>query len=101
MVNVIASIHVKPGKMEEFLSIFKPNIPIVTEEEGCIEYFPTVDVPTGFPPQVLDENVVTIIEKWESLDALKAHLKAPHYLAYKEAVNDLVMKVSLSVLQEV
>jgi len=100
MINVIASIHVKPGKIAEFLNIFKPNIALVTQEKGCIEYFPTVDIPTGFPPQVLDENVVTIIEKWENLDALKAHLKAPHYLAYKEAVNDLVLKVSLSVLQE-
>jgi len=99
MINVIASIQLKPGKINEYLSILKPNLPIVAQEKGCIEYFPTVDVPTGLPPQILDENVITIIEKWESMEDLRAHLKAPHYLAYKEAVKDLVEKVSLSVLQ--
>lgn len=101
MINVIASIQLKPGKINEYLSILKPNLPIVAREKGCVEYLPTVDVPTGLPPQVLDENVITIIEKWESMEDLRAHLKAPHYLAYKEAVKDLVEKVSLSVLQAI
>ncbi len=101
MINVIASVHVKPGKKAEYLKTFKPNLPLVTQEKGCIEYFPTADVPTGLPPQTLNENVITIIEKWEDLDALLAHLKAPHYLAYKEAVKDLVQEVSILILQEV
>jgi len=101
MINVIASVHLKPGKIDEYLGILKPNLPMVAQEKGCIEYFPTVDVPTGLPPQVLDENVITILEKWESMEALRAHLNAPHYLAYKDAVKDLVQKVSLSVLQEI
>lgn len=101
MINVIAAIQVKPGKVEEFLKIFKPNIPLVKEEQGCIEYYPTIDVKTGLPPQVVNDDVVTIIEKWESVEALYNHLKAPHYLTYKEAVKDLVLEVSLSVLQEI
>ena len=100
MINVIASIHIKEGRLSEFVEIFKSNIPNVLEEKGCIEYVPTIDVPTGLPSQELNNNVVTIIEKWDSLEDLQAHLSAPHMLAYKEKVKDLVDKVSLKVLGE-
>ena len=84
----------------EFVEIFKSNVPNVREERGCIEYFPTVDINADLPPQSMDENVVTIIEKWESLDALRDHLKAPHMLSYKEKVKDMVEGLSLKVLKE-
>jgi len=100
MINVIASIYIKEGRLSEFVEIFKLNIPNVLKEEGCIEYVPTVDVLTDLSPQELDDNVVTIIEKWNSLDDLQAHLSAPHMLAYKENVKNLVDKVSLKILKE-
>jgi quinol monooxygenase YgiN len=100
MINVLAAISVKPGKLAEFLDIFKANVPVVLEEKGCIEYFPAVDVDSGLPPQVMDENVVTVIEKWESLDALHAHLSAPHMAAYKEKTKDMVEGVVLKVLKK-
>ncbi len=100
MINVIASIHIKEGRLSEFVEIFKSNIPNVLEEKGCMEYVPTIDVPAGLPPQELNNNVVTIIEKWDSLEDLQAHLSTPHMLAYKERVEDIVDKVSLKVLGE-
>lgn len=100
MINVIASIHIKEGRRPAFIDIFKSNIPHVLEEKGCIEYMPTIDFPTGLPPQKLNNNVVTIIEKWESWADLKAHLSAPHMLAYREKVADLVEKMSLKILKE-
>lgn len=100
MVHVIASIQIKQGKLEEFIAIFKSNVPAVLKEKGCIEYMPTIDVPTGLPPQELDDNVVTIIEKWNSLDDLKAHLSSPHMLEYREKTKDLVEKMSVKVLKE-
>lgn len=100
MINVIASIHVKEGRVSEFIEIFKANIPKVLEEKGCVEYIPTIDIPTGLPPQELNKNVVTIIEKWGSLEDLQAHMTAPHMLAYREKVKDLVDKVSFKVLTE-
>ena len=101
MINVIASIHIKANRLTEFIKILKSNIPNVLGENGCLEYLPTVDVHTGLPPQDLDDNVVTIIEKWRSLEDLQAHLSAPHMLAYKEKTKGLVDKVSLKVLVEV
>jgi quinol monooxygenase YgiN len=101
MISVLASIRIKAGRRAEFIGIFKSNVAAVREEKGCLEYRPTVDMDTGFPLQVLDENVVTIIEKWENLEALRAHLKAPHMLDYREKVKDLVENLSIKVLQEV
>ena len=100
MINVIASIQIKEGQLLKFIEIFKTNIPNVLEEKGCIEYVPTVDAPTGLPPQELDKNTVTIIEKWNTLEDLQAHLTAPHMLAYKEKVKDLVEQLSLKILKE-
>ena len=100
MINVLASIQIKEGQLSKFIGIFKSNIPNVLEEKGCIEYVPTVDTPTGLPPQELDKNSVTIIEKWNTLEDLQAHLTAPHMLAYKEEVKDLVEKLSLKILKE-
>jgi len=101
MINVIASIQTKEGQLSEFIKLFKSNIPKVLEEKGCIEYVPAIDVPTGLPPQELNSNVVTIIEKWDSLEDLMAHLSAPHMLEYKEKTKDFVDKMSVKVLEEV
>jgi quinol monooxygenase YgiN len=100
MINVIASIQIKEEKLSEFIKIFKYNIPKVLEEKGCIEYLPTVDMPTGLPPQELNSNVVTIIEKWDSLDDLQAHLSSPHMLEYRKQTKDFVEKMSVKVLKE-
>lgn len=100
MINVIASIRIKAGRREEFVAVFKSNVANVLQEEGCIEYVPTIDVQTGLAAQDLDANLVTIIEKWESVDALKAHLSAPHMIAYAAKVKDLVEDRSIRILSE-
>ena len=100
MINVLAFIRVKEGKRDDFVRIFKANVANVLAENGCIEYAPTVDVDAGLDPQVLDANLVTIVEKWDSLEALRDHLVAPHMKAYKEQVTDIVDGVTIKVLQE-
>lgn len=101
MIYVIASVKVRPGKVDEFLEVLNSNVPKVREERGCIEYVPTVDIDSGLPPQIVDEHVVTILEQWESPEALRAHLATPHMVAYKEKVKNIIEDVSLKVLREV
>jgi quinol monooxygenase YgiN len=100
MINVIASIHIKEGNIQKFISIFKSNMPSVLQEKGCIEYVPTIDFPAALQ-QELNQNVVTIIEKWVNLEALQAHLVSPHMLVYKEQVKYIVEKIYLKILTEV
>ncbi len=98
MIHVLAFLQIKEGHLAEFVEIFKANVPNVLQEKGCIEYVPTIDVPTDLPPQDINRNVVTIVEKWACLDDLLAHLKAPHMLTYGERVKDIVEKKSLKIL---
>lgn len=100
MIHVIATIELKPGTREAFLAEFRANVPNVLAETGCLEYGPTVDCPTDISAQMSPrENVVTIVEKWENLDALKEHLRAPHMLTYRERVKDFIVNVSLQILE--
>ncbi len=99
MINVIASISINEGCLAEFVEVFKANVPAVLEEVGCIEYVPTVDFESGISSQSVDGAVVTVIEKWNSLEDLKAHLEAPHMLVFRERVKGLVGGVSLKILE--
>ena len=100
MINVIASIQVKAGHRDDFIAAFKANVPAVLAEEGCVEYRPAIDLESGIDAQLKDETVVTVIEKWDTLDALKAHLEAPHMLAFRETAGDWVDEVSLKILED-
>jgi len=42
-----------------------------------------------------------VVEKWESVEALKAHLQAPHMQAYRPRVKDFVVSAKLQILQPV
>jgi len=100
MIHVVAAIEIVPGGRDEFLRHFHDVVPLVLAEEGCIEYGPTVDVETDIPAQGgARENVVTVIEKWESLASLQAHLNAPHMNEYRGKVKHLVRGATLQVLQ--
>jgi len=99
MIVVIANIQIVPGKRDAFVAEFKKIVPAVLAEDGCIEYGPTVDAATDLEKQQTDDSIVTIVEKWESLAALKAHLVAPHMTDYRERVKDLVQGSQLRILQ--
>jgi quinol monooxygenase YgiN len=98
MIHVLASIKVKPGKRDFLIEHLKSNISNVIKEKGCIEYNSTIDVDYNLDNQTFDENMVTIIEKWENFDSLKKHMHAPHMLSYRENVKDLVENTSLKIL---
>ena len=100
MIDVIASIRLKPGCREEFLALFNANVPNVLAEDGCHGYYPAVDVDSGHPAQDKRHDRVTVVEKWRDVAALQAHSQAPHMLAYGEQVKDMVENVSLTVVQQ-
>ena len=98
MIHVIAQVEIEAGQREAFLVAFKDIFPEVLQEQGCIEYGQTIDLETDLERQHRDENRVTIIEKWETLDDLENHLTAPHMLAYRERIKDMVRHAQLNVL---
>ena len=99
MIHVVAIITAKPGKRAEILGHFRANVPTVRAEKGCIEYGPTVDVPTSIPAQGPPRaDVVTVVEKWESVAALETHLMAPHMREFRKATESLRCGTSLRIL---
>jgi quinol monooxygenase YgiN len=102
MIVVIATIEIASGRRDEFLEEFRRVVPFVLNEEGCIEYWPMVDVDTGIAAQGgVREDAVTIVEKWDSVAALQAHLNAPHMHDYRGRVKELVKKTSLQIVEPV
>jgi len=100
MIHVIATIELHPGRRDDFLAEFRTIVPSVLAEEGCIEYGPAVDTPTDIGAQLpARENVVTVVEKWESVAHLKRHAVAPHMEAYRPKVKDMVIRTSLMILE--
>jgi quinol monooxygenase YgiN len=100
MIHVIAIIELAEGSRDAFLREFHAIVPTVRGEVGCIEYGPTIDARTDLPQQqVLGDAVVTIVEKWSSIEHLKAHLVAPHMMTYRERVKPFVRQVRLHVLE--
>jgi quinol monooxygenase YgiN len=99
MIHVIAAIEVHVGKRDVLLEEFKRIAQTVREEQGCVEYGTAIDAHTGMDIQVAPrENVVTVVEKWDDIDALKAHLAAPHMVEFRTRVKDVVTNISLQIL---
>ena len=100
MIHVIATIEIVDGKRNDYLAAFHELAPLVLAEEGCIEYGPAIDVATPIeiqePPQ---ENTVTVIEKWESVEALQAHLQAKHMQENREKVKDMLAGIRIQILK--
>jgi quinol monooxygenase YgiN len=97
MIHVIAIITAHPGKRIALLELFQAVVPVVREEQGCIEYGVAVDVPTADPAFGADTYVV--VEKWENLETLKAHSVAPHMKSFGEAAKNLIAKRAVHVLE--
>lgn len=99
MIHVLATIELHPGRREDFLAEFHQIIPAVRQEAGCLEYGATIDLATDIAAQPeLRPNTVVVVEKWASVDALKAHLVAPHMVAYRPKVRDFVAATRLQIL---
>lgn len=102
MIHVVATVELQPGTREAFLAEFHKVVPAVLEEPGCRGYTPTVDNTPAIPGQFeIGPDRVTVVEQWESLDALKAHGAAPHMKAYRAAVKAYVRGMELRVLTPV
>lgn len=100
MIHVIAVITAKPGQRAAVLEAFRANVPAVRAEAGCIEYAAAVDLDDGpaFQSRCGADSFM-VIEKWENLDALKAHAAAPHMVAYGKLTRDMVAQRAIHILQ--
>ena len=65
----------------------------------CIEYGAAVDADTGLKLQTAwGADSFLVIEKWESVEALKAHAAAPHMAAYGAKTKELIASRVIHIL---
>jgi quinol monooxygenase YgiN len=99
MIHVLAIVTAKPGMRDSILNLFHANMPAVRAEKGCIEYGPTVDAEgVGGIQTKLGPDTFVVVEKWESIDALKAHAAAPHMAAYAAKSKEMIASRVIHVL---
>jgi quinol monooxygenase YgiN len=99
MIHVIATLEFEPGKRAYVLEEFKKIVPLVRAEAGCIEYGPVIDAETSLGMQAkIGPDSLMVIEKWETLEALKAHDVAPHMQDYRTKVKQYIRGREIRVL---
>jgi quinol monooxygenase YgiN len=96
MLHVIVNMRIKEGRMPAFIAACAELRPLVLGEPGCHAYEYTRDVEPPFGrPQPIEADRVTLLERWESLDALKAHLETPHMKAAGAKMKDMRASIEL------
>ena len=99
MIHVIAVITAKPGKRGAILEHFRANVSNVHAEKGCIEYGAALDAEDALAFQTKwGPDTFLVIEKWESMEALKAHAAAPHMAAYGARTREMIASRVIHIL---
>ena len=102
MIQVVTTIELLPGCLDDFLSLLNETAPRVKAEEGCLSYQAMLDVDSVIPTQgKLRQNTVTLVEAWVNMDTLHAHLTVPHMETFRDTAKAYVLRVSHQVLQPV
>ena len=81
MLIVVVEVGVNDGAIDRVKDTIKMMEDETRKEAGCTTYAFSIDIN--------DANTVRIIERWESMDALRAHFKSPHMAAFNTALGDL------------
>lgn len=86
MLTVIAEIRTRPGQHHRraVLDQFAKIIPTVLQEAGCHGYAPLVDHAAGVSFQTTAPDSIVMVEQWESVAHLEAHLQTPHMKARRK-----------------
>jgi quinol monooxygenase YgiN len=101
VLNVLAIVTAKPGQKSAILEQYRRIVRTVRMEHGCLEYGSAVDYRCFGPPQTpMGDDVIVIIEKWTTAEALRAHAASTHMTAYAAATKDLIASRIIHVLDE-
>jgi len=84
VIVVQVEVIVEPGSTDQVRDAVGKMEQATRREPGCLKYAFSVDV--------TDPGMVRVTERWESLDAIKAHLASPHMAEFNQAVGALKPK---------
>jgi quinol monooxygenase YgiN len=101
-VYVLCRFDLKPdADISDYIAKTLSVVPAVRAENGCQMYTLLEDAKTDWEkPMRFGERTLWMVEKWDSIDALKAHLEAPHMKAFGPTVRSMRSSGTFHVLQE-
>ena len=85
----------------EYVAQTKAILDAVRKEKGCLEYRLLGDCDTDWDrPQRFGEKTLWMVEKWASVNSLKAHLATPHMKAFGAKASGLRSGSTFHVLED-
>ena len=84
MIVVQVEVVVEPGSANQVRDAVAKMEQATRKEAGCLKYAFSVDIS--------DPGMVRVTERWESMDAIKAHMASPHMAEFNKAVMALKPK---------
>lgn len=88
-VIVLAKLTPKSGCLDSIVELSQDLIYESQQEEGNIEY--------ELLNSINEENL-TFVEKWKSIDDLKKHMASPHFLTFSEESEEFVEKNEIQII---
>ena len=86
---VLAKIQPKEGCQDSIIELAQDLIFESLQDEGNIDYKLL---------QSIEDDTLTFVEKWESPEALKKHMAAPHFLNFGEESGEFVAEMDIQVI---
>jgi quinol monooxygenase YgiN len=71
MIKVVAKANYYEDKVEDAIKLYEELVKETRKENGCISYSLFKDTK--------DPSILTMIEEWESQEALDLHIKSNHF----------------------
>ena len=78
MIIVAVEVHVEAGSAERAKEAIAKMEEATRKEEGCVTY--------AFSLDINDPTTIRVIERWRSLDDIKAHMASPHMADFNHAM---------------
>ena len=102
-VYVLCRFDLKPdASIGDYVGKTLAVVPTVRAEDGCQMYTLLKDASTDWEkPMRFGERTMWMLEKWDSVDALKAHLETPHMKAFGPSVRPMRTASTFHVLESV
>ena len=81
MIIVTGELRLAPENMQRVRPHMRAVIEANRAEDGCLLF--------AFGEDVLEPGLIRIVERWRDWDALAAHDKAPHVVAWRAALKEI------------
>ena len=82
MIVVTGYLTIAPEQRAAAEAAIATLVPLTEAEEGCLTY--------RYAADLLAPERINIVEQWESEEAMTAHMGAPHFAAFMEAIGPCI-----------